>query len=372
VQRGVFMKREDRKKQKKHLKEQKKSNARQRLLAERRRADLYPRIIIDPKGGDPEFVSIVRRILAGFSFEDPTICPPDRQRIFREFHKLGVDQMLVNMQAELSEIRTQTATTQQVEDTACFTIHEYLGNWIFERLPEPCRVKPLPFHYYEAVPSTKDLVIRFALLPNTTNEHGRIYYSGFQPTVPFGGGKWKVAFFRHAIERICERLCTKPQINFSHFSSLATYFRFTTYFEPLELPDGQHAIRLFDYCYRGDDVGNHPYVKHVLENEIPAAQNAHLVHVLGYCPLSFIGPRAVAKTFLYPGYRNTPEDHLVRTAPITMAKRRELLALASHNNATNFYVAGGFEAIKWYHDNGVPQVIALKRELSRLWDKKAG
>ncbi len=280
--------------------------------------------------------------------------------------------MLVDMKAELVDSWTHAPTHEQLEDTACFTILKYLGNWIFERLPEPCRMKPLPFHYYDVQPSTKDLVIRFAFLQNTMNEHGRIYYSPFEPTVPFGGGKWKVAFFRHAIERICERLCTKPQIDYGHFSSLAMYFRHTIYFEPLELPDGQHAIRLFDYCYRGEDVGYHPYVKHVLENESPAAQDAHLVYLLGYCPLSFIGPRAVAKTFLYPGYRNTPEDHLVRTTPISMAKRRELLALASDNNAAHFYEAGGFEAIKWYHRNGVPQVIALKRELSRLWEQKVG
>jgi hypothetical protein len=366
------MRRDDRKKQKKRQKEQKKAASRQQHLIERHRAKLYPRIVFDPKGGDPEFVSIVKRIMAGFSFEDPASCPPDKQRVFRELHKVGLDKMLVSMKSELTDGWTHTATQEQVEDTTCFAILRYLGNWIFERLPEPCRLKPLPFHYFDVQPWTNDLLIHFAFLPTVINEHGRIYCSPLEPKVLFGGGKWKVGFFRHAIERICERLCQKPQIGYSHFSSLATYFRYTVYFEPLELPDGQHAIRLFDYCYRDDHVVHHPYVKHVLDNAIPAVQDARLVHVLGYCPVSFIGPRAVAKTFLYPGYRNTPEDHLVRTASIGTAQRRQLLALASDNNAKNFYEVGGFEAIKWYHHNGVPQVIALKHELSRLWEQKPG
>jgi hypothetical protein len=56
----------------------------------------------------------------------------------------------------------------------------------------------------------------------------------------------------------------------------------------------------------------------------------------------------------------------VRTAPITAAKRRDLFALASDNNLHRVYREGGLEAIKWYHDNGVPQVFPMKQELSHL------
>ena len=81
------MRREDRKKQKKQLKERKKASARQQSLAERRRADLYPKISLDPTAGDPDFVSIVERVVAGFDFEDPAICSTTHQLVFQSLHK---------------------------------------------------------------------------------------------------------------------------------------------------------------------------------------------------------------------------------------------------------------------------------------------
>lgn len=360
------MRREDRKKQKKRLRERKKSEARQRSLTERHRANLYPKIILDPTAGDPEFVSIVERIVAGFDFEDPAICSPAKQGIYQVFHKVGLAAMLSRMDAAVRAGVRQGFTKDEMEDGVLYPLLLYLGNWIFERLPEPCRMTPLPFHYFFVEPFTKDLVIRFAFLPSMTSEHGRIYFSPLEPTVPFGGGNWKVGFFRHAIERICERICPGPRIGYAHFSSSAMYFRDCIYYEPIELPDGQHAIRLFDYCERGGSKEEDPYITNVLGLTNYPGKSVPLVHVLGYCPVAFVGPRAVAKTFLYPGYKNTPEDHLVRAAPISPKQRVELLALASDNNSGKLFHGRGHEAIKWYHDNGVPQVIQLDRHISHL------
>jgi hypothetical protein len=84
---------------------------------------------------------------------------------------------------------------------------------------------------------------------------------------------------------------------------------------------------------------------------------------LRYCPIAFVGPRAVAKTFLFPGFRNTPEDYLVRTAPMPTDQREMLLDIASDNTARKVREAEGVTAIKWYHDNGIPQVYDMKRRV---------
>jgi hypothetical protein len=76
---------------------------------------------------------------------------------------------------------------------------------------------------------------------------------------------------------------------------------------------------------------------------------------MGYCPVDFRVGRAVAMTFLPPGYGGTPEDRLVRTAPIDRDLRRQLLD-AANNNTFERVLEGNDEVIKWYHDNGVPQV----------------
>lgn len=360
------MRRDDRKKQKKRLKERKKASARKRSLVERRRADLYPKIILDPMEGDPEFVSIVERVVAGFDFEDPAICSSTNQLIFQSLRREGFKSTTSRIETTVAAGVERGLPQAAMEERLNYPLFMLLGDWIFKRLPEPCRMQPLPFYYFFVAPVDHDLVIKFNFLPSVAGGHGRIYHSPLEPTVPFGGGNWKVGFSRHAIERICERICPTSEIGYSQFNLCAMYFRYHTYFEPLELPDGQQAIRLLDYCYHGDYAAAHPYVSDVLAQAGTVHEDSRLGYVLGYCPVSFIGPRAVAKTFLYPGYRNTPEDHLVRTASMSAAERQKLLALASDNNAHRVFRDGGLEAIKWYHHNGVPQVFPMKQELSHL------
>lgn len=363
------MKREDRKKQKKRLKERKKAAARHGSLAAWHKTNLYPRIILDPTAGDPEFVSIVERIVAGFDFQDPAICSPARQRIYQVFHRVGFVHMMNRMDAAIAAGAQQGFTKDEMEDGVLYPLLLYLGNWIFERLPEPCRIAPLPFHYFFVEPFTKDLVLRFDFLPSVASERGRIYHSPLEPTVSFGGGNWKVGFFRHAIERICQRICPSPTIGYAHFNTCAMYFRDCIYFEPLELPDGQHAVRLFEHCERYSDKSQDPYVSEVLGLENYPGNATHVYQLLGYCPVAFVGPRAVAKTFLFPGYNNTPEDHLVRTVPMPPEQRRKLLGLASDNRAEKVFSEQGLEAIKWYHSNGVPQVLTMEREIFSLYEQ---
>jgi hypothetical protein len=115
------------------------------------------------------------------------------------------------------------------------------------------------------------------------------------------------------------------------------YFPACTYYEPRELPDGKHAIRLLQACDPYLDGENDPYIARVRGLARHPGKSTRLYRVLGYCPVAFVGPRAVAKTFLYPCYRNTPEDHLVCKAAITPEKRRELFELASDNRAAKVF-----------------------------------
>ena len=76
---------DDRKRQKKRRKEAKKNTDRAKVLqlraaAEKRRAQ-YPHVEYDTRGGDPEFVSIVKKLVASFDFTDSSIGPPEIQRL---------------------------------------------------------------------------------------------------------------------------------------------------------------------------------------------------------------------------------------------------------------------------------------------------
>ena len=355
------MKRDERKRQKKRLKEQKKSAREARLAAARNRASLYPQIVLHPNGGDPTFVGTVDRIVADFDYENPEHCSPSKRHVLQMLREIGFNEMYRRMLESMKDAPQHGFDRGIVEDAILEPLVIDLGTWIFARLPEECRLNPLPFSYFVVLPLGHDLHIGFDFLPSVPSNHGRIYSSAREPTVTFGGGQWRVGFFRHAIERICERLCPAQSIGYAHFNACAIYFRDCIYYEPLELPDGQHAIRLFRDCDPYVDGNADPYITELMGLERHPGKSTRLYRVLGYCPVAFVGPRAVAKTFLYPGYHNTPEDFLVRTASLSASDRRELFQLAADNDARKVYKQDGLKAIAWYHRNGVPQILELDR-----------
>jgi hypothetical protein len=365
-------KKEDRKKQKKRLKEQKKAVRHERIASVRARASLYPRIVLRPDGGDPAFVAAVQQLVNGFDFENPSCCGERHRKIFKMFRAVGAQETLRRMEILMEEAPQAGFDANVVEHTFIDPLVLHVGKWIFARLPDEYRTLPLPFHYFTVIPYGNALHVVFRFLPTASSEHGTIYFSPAEPKVAFGGGRWKVGFFRHAIERVCERLCPVEHIGYSHFNVCEIYFRTCVYYEPLELPDGQHAIRLFQDCQPAGPDDDDPYVTKVLGLERHPRGRTRLYHTLGYCPIAFVGPRAVAKTFLFPGFRNTPEDHLVRTTAMPAAQRRLLLDIASDNTAQKVHQAEGLKAIKWYHDNGLPQVYEMTRQVFTFESVGAG
>jgi hypothetical protein len=357
------MKRDERKRQKKRLKEQKKSARQSKHAAARSKEATYPEIIFHPEGGDPAFVATVREILAGFDYDNPDHCSQSMRQVFQMFRSVGTSEMFRRLDQSMKEAAQRGFDSKLVEDAFLGPLLMDLGEWVFDRLPEECRKSPLPFSYFVVLPGHREFHVYFAFLPSVASSHGRIYTPPLEPTVPFGGGSWRVGFFRHAIERICERLCPTQEITYAHFSTCAIYFRDCIYYEPLELPNGQHVIRLLRDCDSYVDGDSDPYITQVMGLDRHPGKSTRLYRILGYCPVAFVGPRAVAKTFLYPGYRGTPEDHLVRTAAMSAAERRELLEMADDNHAGKAFKKGGLDAIRWYHLNGIPQVFELDRKV---------
>lgn len=360
---------EDRKKQKKRRKEEKKNGERSRELqrrvtTEKRRAK-YPHVEYDTRGGDPEFVSIVKTLVASFDFSDVSICPPDIQRLYRLQKSIGYPRLSEMFQGLARDVFRDPMTAEIRATELEHPLGGYLGQWLFDRLPDPCRDQPLPFHYFCVRPVEDFIGIEFEFLPSQKTDSGTIYFSPAKPTVRFGGADWIVAFSRHAIERACQRFTPVSPISYVYFQMNYIYFRCCTYFQPLELEDGQPAIRLFGECDDVPDREMRLYRDQILGDAYkPGLGKAH--YVLGYCPIAFKGGKAVATTFLYPGYSGTPEDVLVRRARIQPTERERLIYAANNNNQHRVLSLGNTDVIKWYHDNGVPQVVQLPRGVIQL------
>lgn len=234
----------------------------------------------------------------------------------------------------------------------------HLGNWIFERLPSKYQENPLPFFYFHTGPANKELQVSFEFLPRTPSEYGTIYASPLAPTVNLGGGTFKVGFFRHAIEQACMRMAATVPVEYEDFQHCYRYFRHCVHFEPVNLLDGQEAIRLYAPC-EGNLV-RILYMKDVAGLDPTVADNGKYHYVLGYCPVAIVRRHAVAKTFLLPGYSGTPELAVLDSAPVSSAERRRLRQMTDGLTCEKLLQNEGAEVIRFFHMNGAPQVVALQ------------
>jgi hypothetical protein len=82
---------------------------------------------------------------------------------------------------------------------------------------------------------------------------------------------------------------------------------------------------------------------------------------VGYCPVAFEGRFAKATTLLFPGFSKTPEAVALRRSKLLGDDKRRRTRLAEGSDQIRLVQSEDFSAIKWFHDNGVPQVIQTQR-----------
>ena len=192
------------------------------------------------------------------------------------------------------------------------------GTVLLDRIPESDRRRLMPYNHVRVAFERQRMVLKFSSMLSQRGSGGTIYYSRRKPSVDINGTPWTVAFSRHAIERLCERL--NPRfINYGAAGDVHAFFSTCVYFEPVTLHDGQPAFALYDMCFNPDFVQYSTYVEGILgeENLVPGQGMPY--YKVGYCPVVLENGFAKAKTFLYPGYAGTPEYGLIR--------RRILLAV---------------------------------------------
>jgi hypothetical protein len=78
---------------------------------------------------------------------------------------------------------------------------------------------------------------------------------------------------------------------------------------------------------------------------------------VGYCPLVFNDQYAIAKTFLSPGYSQTPERRLIEQFEESSVERQRKIRIASNLDYETLRNGDAMNLVCWFHKNGVPQVI---------------
>lgn len=105
------------------------------------------------------------------------------------------------------------------------------------------------------------------------------------------------------------------------------------------------------------------YVLDFLEVETIDLTKGDFYYRLGYCPVVVENEFAIAKTLLFPGYTGTPEFKLINESDLPRRQKERFLELSTSNDASNVVYDGDSDLIKWFHKNGVPQVIQTRRKI---------
>ncbi len=360
------MAREGKRRQKRKLRQAfqaERTSVYRRALAARTRLP-PPSITVAPEFGDRVFVRRIRAAVANVPLTKSGGCPAEIAEFIHWLRCDGCDDVIktLRVEAALNCDHHQDLLNSYVEPFREANL--YIGTRIFAQLPEAYRERLLPDYCFRVVLTDEGATIRFGFL-SRLEIGGRVFFQPpGGPSVTIDGTEWAIAFTRHAIERACERGSFEQPVPYAHYMQCEAYFAGCVHYEPIALAGGQPALRLFmletlsvsperyrDYLHKIAGIEN--------ARELPALP----VYVLGYCPLALHPPYAIATSFLYPGYDGTPEDQLVRTSGLPKEERTRLLGLASGNNLMKVISEGHHEAIKWYHDNGIPQVRFLEKRL---------
>jgi hypothetical protein len=318
----------------------------------------YPEIEFQTNEADPDFVNLIKQATSSVSFDDPLVFSRVERNFYKSLKKHGG-------QAAIAALAGESPFTQGQEN-ACqaFQVLMSLGNFIFKYIPKAELLRFIPYHDVQFVFVGNTVVARFSSLLQARGPFGSAFHSKLKPTLDVNGVSRTVAFSRHAIERICERIHPNWE-TYTGLGDVYAFFGRCVYFERCDLYGGQLGFTFFERC-DNPLFWQYKYVLKVMGQENVRQAGGTCYYRVGYCPAVIDGDFIKAKTLLFPGYSGTPEYGLIRRSPLSESQKREMTEKASRLEAKYMVEHGDFDTIKWFHDNGVPQVVQLKQTVFQL------
>ena len=322
-------------------------------------ASRYPFLLIKEANGNPELVSLIKEAsekiysssFSGFS------------RLERKFYQ---DMRSANYSSALSAYKKAIAKPNDhgrltVSSKDIHLILSGFGEKLIELIPQESRSRLFPFNDFKVDFQGKNLEITFSSLLAKKSSEGTIFYGPRKPQIKFEENHYTVGFSRHAIQRICER--QNPRyMTYNGLGDAFVFFGSCLYYKPVYLFGGQPAFVVFNLC---DNQGfiQYEYLKRVLGKENYKKEQGRCYYQVGYCPVVFHEGFAVAKTFLIPGYTGTPEYGLLINSDLPHHEKGRLLQMTHNATEDDVILKENWELIKWFHDNGIPQVVQLKEKV---------
>lgn len=330
----------------------KKAKKPRRIIHHRKGWKLYPSFTYPQRKSEiayvPEhFIELVKEAVRTLDFTDDSLFD-DRERAFYQLVKT------IGFGDAFDEVFGDPG-----EHTAEF-LHfiARIGQYIYDYIDGAGKFRTyLPYCDAQVIidKAGKNFAVYFDALLSRSTPDGRMYYSKNMPKVIIDKQEIKISFSRHAIERICERTCGK--MNYCGMGDAFNYFTNLVSFESCYLPNNQPAVSFFDYCAPKFFSGS--YVKQVLGEKVVEEKHKYRV---GYCPVDFFDGYAKAITLLTPGMRGTPEYKVLKQAKLNRQEKLDIEESANNSaKLCDLAETQDFRAIKWFHDNGIPQVVEFEK-----------
>jgi len=355
----------NKRRQQKHKEREKRIRKNRGRLTDQRRAKAYdhelrkvapyPHFTIQAEDPGSDIVQLVKEAITQFE-RTYTLMDQDALAVLAEQRRGGwsafVDRMMVGL--------TEPLTRDQVSFGYARMTETELGLGLLRAAPENLKRRVLPMSCFTLHPNETDWDVTCRTLLARKTAHGILYQSPHKPEV---NGK-QVLFTRHAMLQLSDRILRHWRKNYIALTYVFGFFYECVYFEQITLQNGQEALVIYNACLRAGNLLRE-FWREMLGVETFDDLKDHY-YIVGYCPLLLDGDMAIAKTFLTPGYRQTPERTTLRVSG-RLATIRDI-EMAS-DDGVNVISAATCDrtkkAIRWFHANGVAQVKRFDHEVFR-------
>ena len=350
--------------QKKKKRQESNKNA---LVAERaerlkrKKLSEYPEFVIGRKDADPEFINAVLDAVKRFDFLDSAKLGSVQQAFLKQCKAYGLRRALEMMKSVPS---INLGDQRVIGDAKLVIAITGVGSHLLSLVPLETRQKYMPYNHVSVDITGREIRLNFSSMDSVGGEGGRVYFNRIRPKIEFDGTNYTVAFSRHAVERICERI--KPDFtDYRAAGDVHAFFSTCVYFEPVFLYGDQPAFALYDMCGNKGFTQYSMYAIGVFGESNIKPGDGSLYYRLGYCPIVFENGFAKAKTIVSPGFRSTPEYGLVLRSRLGYQEKQDLLKRISDDNGNQAERLKNHDntAAKWFHENGLPQVFQWKRDV---------
>jgi len=305
----------------------------------------------DEESVSVEFVNEVKQILNNLDFNDSFFFNPQDKEFLKQMKINGFDTVIQHLM-------------NVIPDKKDLIYHHnvfLIGSIVFEKLKKKKILENfIPYNDVDIVPQGYDFAVIFNGMLWEKTKWGRVHYSPKKPKISIDGKEYIVAFSNHAIERICDR-CAK---NWTMYAGAGDAFAFLNRYSKFEIvktthnDETQYFLGLYDRCEKG--FANYAYVTEILKEY---ESNKKYYYRVGYCPVGFSDDFASAKTLLIPGMKGTPEYFKMKDSNLKFSDKKRYEKLAGSILKNEFYIdSSDWDAVRWYHENGIPQVVELEED----------